>query len=187
MADFWSVVDAIGSFGGMVLAGIAGYVAYRLFMVESERDRKADAIQRQQIIDKLREQAASIGFWQDIKTGHLCIFNASPLPIYRIVTGRSVEGGVLDVNLCSALRPNELLEVPMYKTEASAKSDHRHHHLVRRPKKGEWTLWFADNANTYWSRNFRGELSESDPPWAITAANAAAKDSPTAIRIEIPE
>src|SRR5688572_3368147 len=92
MADFWSVIDAIGSFGGMVLAGIAGYVAYRLFKVESERDRKVELLQARQAEESMRQQAASVGFWLD-PSGSAHIFNASPLPIYDVnLRGTAVHG-----------------------------------------------------------------------------------------------
>jgi len=79
----WSMIGSLVSAGatllGVILAGFAGYVAYRLFKVESERDRQAVAL-------LLRQQAAAIGFWHDDE-GVWLLSNHSALPIYDIFVG----------------------------------------------------------------------------------------------------
>src|SRR5688572_24776488 len=82
--DFWNVIDAVGSFGGMLLAGIAGWVAYRLFKVESLRDQKAEEFRREQAEEKKQDQAAKVGLWYDIDAGKMVVLNASSLPIYAV-------------------------------------------------------------------------------------------------------
>ncbi len=59
----------------MVLAGIAGYVAYRLFQVESKRDERLEKL-------AFEQQATSVGVWME-GTSKLIIANLSPLPVYR--------------------------------------------------------------------------------------------------------
>lgn len=71
----WEIIDAIGSFGAMILAGIAGFVAYRLFQVESKRDERLEQL-------ALELQANSVGVWID--NGKLVAANLSPLPIYGL-------------------------------------------------------------------------------------------------------
>src|SRR5688572_21504782 len=52
----WEIVDALGSAVSASLATVAAVVAYRLYKVESERDRRANE-------QLARHQAASVGAW----------------------------------------------------------------------------------------------------------------------------
>ncbi|MFC7246042.1 hypothetical protein ACFQO7_26495 [Catellatospora aurea] len=108
MEALWNVLDAVGSFGGMILAGIAGYVAYRLFKVESRRDEIAQQFHSDQAQERAREQAAHIGFWWDDEMSGLVVHNASALPIYEVglFSAISYEDKLLNVeSFKGAVRP----------------------------------------------------------------------------------
>ncbi|MBQ1052110.1 hypothetical protein KBX50_27095 [Micromonospora sp. C51] len=162
MAGFWDVIDAVGSFGSMVLAGAAGFVAYRLYSVESERDLRAEELQRQQAADRLRQQAAGVGFWHDAARDTYCVFNASSLPIYQVVVWRSSVGRNQAAKVHPALRPDELLEVPDGRKRPAATGVQ----TVTLVRRGDDTsvVRFADNANTWWERDLQGSLSQVEPP-----------------------
>ena len=52
----WDGVEAVGSAGSALLAAAAGLVAYRLYKIESDRDRRTE-------LQLMRQQAASVGVW----------------------------------------------------------------------------------------------------------------------------
>ncbi|GAA1423075.1 hypothetical protein GCM10009662_82670 [Catellatospora coxensis] len=142
----------------MVLAGVAGYVAYRLFKVESERDRKADYFQKELAEEKSREQAASVGFWHDYEKRTIAVLNASKLPIYAVVITRGGEtvAGISIVGWMrsfAALRPGESIELSI--------SDHY-------DEDGDinttgYRIWFDDNSNKRWVRSLDGDLRRFHP------------------------
>lgn len=66
----------------MILAGIAGFIAYRLFKVETERDEKREQ-------DALQQQANSIGVWTDDQK--LIVANLSGLPIYDVLVSYRID------------------------------------------------------------------------------------------------
>jgi hypothetical protein len=93
------MVDALGSAGSALLAGVAGYIALKLYKVESERDRRAALRERSQ-------QASLVAAWYGeyqreeydldddsyVGTTKLVVVNLSALPVYNVVatlgTGR---------------------------------------------------------------------------------------------------
>lgn len=66
----------------MVLAGIAGYVALRLFRVESRRDLRQAERDEHVRQEARRQQASAVGVWMD--GGKMIAANLSGLPIYRL-------------------------------------------------------------------------------------------------------
>ncbi|MDI1463231.1 hypothetical protein QEZ54_19810 [Catellatospora sp. KI3] len=155
MADFWSVVDAIGSFGGMVLGGVAGIVAYRLYKVESERDRQAELLRLEQAHERARHQASRIGYWYDTDERCLNVFNASSLPIYgiRVVlrqdSTRLAELAPPFNQRVVAMPPGKLVEWPV---------PHFDDMQPQREPMGECVLLFTDSGNSVWERTLDGSL-----------------------------
>ncbi|GAA2352259.1 hypothetical protein Cme02nite_26030 [Catellatospora methionotrophica] len=150
MADFWSVIDAIGSFGGMCLAGVAGYVAFRLLKVEFERDKKAQEFLYQQ-------QASSIGFWRDGNRHCVVVLNASPLPIYHVVISEYRVGvGGEQENRFSVLMPGQQVEVPLKDIYGFSPPPRKDGTLTH----GQYILecGFCDNSRLYWKRDLNGGL-----------------------------
>ncbi|MFG1883234.1 hypothetical protein [Micromonospora sp. NPDC049102] len=155
----WGVVDAVGSAAGALLAAIAGFVAYRLYKIESERDRRTE-------MQWARQQAASIGVWirdevepldldedepEPISEPELTfvVTNMSALPIYRL----SVH---FDLGQDRALRivtqRDVLLPAERFETQVPSEIEGAR----RRP-----VLTFRDNAGAEWWRDSTGHLGRT--------------------------
>ncbi|BCB75231.1 hypothetical protein GCM10022251_34120 [Phytohabitans flavus] len=152
----WEVVGALGSAGSALLAATAGFVAYRLYRIESERDRRTE-------MQLARQQAASVGVW--IRNDVEPLFrdedepepapepeltfvaaNMSTLPVYRL----SVH---FDLGQDKALRVvtqrDVLLPGERFETQVPTEVDGER----RRP-----VLTFRDNAGAEWRRDSTGYL-----------------------------
>ncbi|WP_212829925.1 hypothetical protein [Catellatospora sp. TT07R-123] len=168
MTEFWGAIGAIGSFFGMILAGIAGYVAFRLFRVESGRDLKADEFRREQAEELVRHQATRIGFWVDSDAKQVVVLNSSELPIFRIrivfqdyrsydqVLPPVIFPDEKVVHFQDALVPGERIHVSeqAFREEALNKNGFYF---------GQGTyIQFIDNAGFRWKRAIEGGLSEPE-------------------------
>jgi hypothetical protein len=157
MLGVWEIIDAIGSMLGALLAGIAGLVAFRLYKIESERDRVAAEV-------AIRQQAASVAFWWDSPTSQLRVSNHSLLPIYFPSVHTTPPQ---TIGLC----PTATTEQP--KTAAMVLLPAEHAYAVVRKSPGVWMIYeleehpsseqmiiltFADNANIMWKRDLLGDL-----------------------------
>ncbi len=143
----------------MILAGVAGYVAYRLFKVESERDQRAEQARRQQMADQARDQAARIGFWKDNRSDVIKVLNASSLPVYDAELHVDVftDGAFVrqPIKYLAAIVPGEQIELsPQEFAEAKAL-------LVGDADAFNGPhLYFRDNAGLFWERMMSGELRQ---------------------------
>ena len=152
----WEAVDALGSAGSALLAATAAFVAYRLYKVESERDRRAE-------MQLVRQQAASVGVWIRNDVDALdrdedepeptpepevtfVVANMSTLPIYRLSVhfNRGLDRVQLVVTQRDVLLPDERFETQV-PTEVDGER--------RRP-----VLDFRDNAGAEWRRDSTGYL-----------------------------
>jgi hypothetical protein len=155
----WEVLDALGSVGSALLAATAGFVAYRLYKIESERDRRAE-------MQLIRQQAASVGVWIRDDVDALdrdedepeptpepevtfVVANMSPLPIYRLSVHFDLGP---DRAQRVVIQRDVLLPGERFETQVPAEVDGERRRTV---------LTFRDNAGTEWRRDSTGYLGQA--------------------------
>jgi hypothetical protein len=163
----WSMIGSLVSAGatvmGVILAGVGGIVAYRLYKVETERDLRIAE-------EALRQQAAMIAFW--VRGGQVFVGNHSPLPIYNVMVARPhlIDAKprtpiqnfrvMVDGQRVNGLLPGMIGTVEL-DVKATAQATGAEVLLAAGPN---LVLLFRDNAGVRWLRTIEGRLIIDDSP-----------------------
>ncbi|NUT21365.1 MAG: hypothetical protein HOV77_19500 [Hamadaea sp.] len=170
-----SLISAAATVAGVVLAAVAGLVAYRLFVLESARDRRDRDAAR-------REQAAKIWVWED-ESGLVSIINQSTLPVFDVRF--AVDGRKQNVFAHWVHHLGHDVGVPVQTSRKETRPRPvRWNHLeamllpgttvtCQPADEGDCMVTFADNAGIQWMRPAgRSALWELGPKHQIDQASA---------------
>jgi hypothetical protein len=182
----WEIVDAIGSLLSAVLAGIAGFVAFKLYGIESVRDKEAARLQQRRDADARQQQAAAVGFWEEWGGGEarggphgapapvtyeLTVSNHSNLPVYEVTISVQIPKTYADAEADVRAQLDEWAG-QIHHFEAVLKPGTPVTVTIPNPPSANpslglfqklvarVTLTFVDNAGVLWHRNLIGRLVE---------------------------
>jgi hypothetical protein len=178
-----AVLGALVSILALIAAGLAARAAYKVYKIESERDRVSEEERRERHEDSLKIHAAKVGSWlkyrnkpvrvgkKDVRPFYVMAVNAYDLPIYDVSIFYCIfkddAYGIVNVYEMPSIAPHETVE-----KEASAFLLRQVHAEVGYP--GRVAISFRDSLGIFWFRGVDGALERGvprKPPLSISSVS----------------